>query len=259
MPPDDAWSLASPWHCSHCGDSFGIRPNGGTFPIPRSFKPMAPLLTEDVARRFTFYSKPNFYVYALCYPTGLPFYIGVGYGYRCFAHATETINRSNRWGEKHDVILPMLQSSEGLWYHFLALQPGRDVAAKIEAYWISKLGFRSKGGMLTNSVKPANDLDEYSDQPPEIPEDVGGHRSNIIKSFQHPDMVLAPPVGSATRSGKLFNCWACGVQGQMLGAMRFVKILCSNCGHYLIPWEHKVDDGSQRIFFGDDVVVPLNS
>lgn len=230
---------------------FGIRPAQSTFAIPAEFKPMAPLLGEDIARRFTFYSKPNHYVYALCYPTGLPFYVGVGYGYRCFSHLTESRKSTvpNKT-EKHDIILELLGTCEGVWFHFLALVTDRSRAAKIEAYWIDLLGLRAKGGMLTNSVKPYPDCDEeYDDQPPKVETD-----RLVIKSFQHPDFIVAPNQHDANHSGAIRKCFACGESGQHTAEMRYVKVLCSNCGHYLVPWTGETDDGSNRVFFGDNVI-----
>ena len=105
--PSDQWHLNTPWHCSFCGGMFGIRLDGEvTFPLIPNMQPLAPLLGESIARRFAFYSKPNHYVYALCYSSGLPFYVGVGYGYRCFSHSTETkITTATMDGEaRHDSI-----------------------------------------------------------------------------------------------------------------------------------------------------------
>jgi hypothetical protein len=249
--PSHVWSLSQPWHCSFCGGMFGVRPDLSTFPIPPGLKPMAPLLGEHVARRWAFYSKPNSYVYALCYPTGLPFYVGVGYGYRCFSHLAESNNQNLKIKtEKHAIILELLKTCEGVWFHFLALVPDRVRAGKIEAYWIDLLGVRSKGGMLANSAKPLPDPDEsYDDQPPKIEND-----SLIIKSFQHPDFVLAPGRHNANRSGALRKCFACGEFGQYSAEMRHLKVLCSNCGHYLVPWTGEIDDGSNRVFFGEEVL-----
>ena len=251
--PSDQWHLNTPWHCSFCGGMFGIRLDGEvTFPLIPNMQPLAPLLGESIARRFAFYSKPNHYVYALCYSSGLPFYVGVGYGYRCFSHSTETKNeRRLRWTEKHDTIQSLLRTSEGVWYHFLSLVQQRELAASIEGYWIRKWGLRSRGGILTNSVHPDTciDEDDYQDQPPKIEND-----SETIKSFQHPDFIVAPNRWNATKSGAHATCFACGHKGQYVAEMRDRKVLCSNCGHFVIPWGGDFEDGSKRVFFGHEVI-----
>ncbi len=253
QPPSYKWHLNTPWHCSFCGGMYGIRfDEKTTYALHESMRPLAPLLGESIARRFAFYSKPNSYVYALCYPSGLPFYVGVGSGYRCFSHSTETQNeRRKRWTEKHDTIESLLKTCEGVWYHFLAMVPDRELAASIEGYWVRKWGLRSLGGLLTNSVYPETRIeeDDYTDQPPATEND-----TEIIKSFQHPDFVVTPNRWNATRSGAHATCFACGHKGQYTAEMRDRKVLCSNCGHFVIPCTGETDDGSKRVFFGDEVV-----
>jgi hypothetical protein len=114
VPPNENWDVWSPWSCSHCGGLYGVRwDRERTYPIPSDAKPLAPLLNWDAAQTFCFYSKKLYYVYALCYPTGLPFYVGMGNNKRCFQHLNESkIWQANaRWNEKNDIIY-QLHSNE---------------------------------------------------------------------------------------------------------------------------------------------------
>jgi hypothetical protein len=214
---------------------------------------LAPLLNLDAAQTFCFYSKKLYYVYALCYPTGLPFYVGMGNNKRCFQHLNESKvwQASARWNEKNDVIYQLLQTNESVWYHFLALVSERLDAAKIEAYWIKKWGMRDRGGMLTNSIQPESTLADCSDTPPPIP---GVDENIIIKSFQHPLFVLKPPSGPAPRMGQVIRCYACGKPSQISGPMSGSKCLCSHCGHYVNFTNGEVDDGLNRVQFGKSVL-----
>lgn len=216
-------------------------------------KPLVPIVSQVIAHRFGFYSWPNYYVYALCYASGLPFYVGMGTRHRCLQHVGETARESllkKRWTEKNEVISAI--GLDAVWYHFFALVQDRTQASQIEAYWIQKWGRRVKGGMLVNSAKPESTLDDVAAFPPPLIDD----QEEVIRAFQHPDIILVPPYARSMspRSGALIYCMACGVQGQYSGKMRDEKVLCGNCGHYMVPWTKETEDGSNRVFFGSEVL-----
>lgn len=255
--PSEAWELSAPWHCSFCGGTFGLRGDRqSAFAIPGDLRPLRPLLSDIIAQRFTFYCGPNYYVYALCYPTGIPFYVGMGNSRRCFQHVGETRRQASKgvgWSEKHDVIALMADTNESVWYHFLAMVPEREKAAEIEAYWIRKWGRRKHGGMLTNSATPESTLEDYQGLPPDVSED---GPEEVIKSFMHPDFMVIPVYASsrAPRSGAITRCPTCLKMGQYTAKMRHEKVMCANCGHFMIPWTKQIDDGSERVFFGLEVL-----
>jgi hypothetical protein len=259
--PPDAWFACQPWHCSHCGELFGVGNSGIAFPVPTGFKPLCPLLGFQIAKRFGFYAAQKHYVYALCWPSGLPFYVGVGQGERCLSHELELYHsiRPAKWTEKHDIIQGLKNSNDTVWYHFLALTSDRQKANNIEAYWISDWGIRDRGGMLTNLTIPSSPLEEPSEPAPEIPEEkLGIYQSEkndqVIRVFTHPDYKVAVIDDGGNRTGAVRNCSACGKPGQFTRHMRHAKVLCGYCGHYLVPWTLANEDGSDRVLFGEEVI-----
>jgi hypothetical protein len=164
--PPLSWQWSVVWQCSHCGGAYGTCESDDhitrrLFPIDESIEPFSPLVGNSVATKFCSYAgNDNYYVYALCYPNGLPFYIGSGRNYRATSHEEEAKNymqgKSGRPNVlKLNAIARLLQRREPIWYHFLALVPTKKRSMEIEAAWINKLGMRVSGGILTNRVPPA--------------------------------------------------------------------------------------------------------
>lgn len=226
-----------------------------TFAIPAESKPFDPLLSIGMAEKFVFYASGLYYVYALCYPSGLPFYIGAGQDRRCFSHIAESATRSQKWNEKNEIIHQLLDCGGAVWFHFLALVDDRSLAGRIEAHWIRKLGLRKTGGVLANAVKPDGVVDALP-VPPQIP---GCREEAILKSFRHPVLVVPPPVGPAPRKGKVVTCPACNNEGQVIASMVGAKIACPHCGHFVIAKIIGVTSTADtRVRFGGDEL-PVNS
>lgn len=231
--PPPVWLVSHAWHCSHCGGAFGLTASNRPFPIPHEFIPRAPILSQSVARRWCFYAGQNPYVYALCYPNGIPFYVGSGVRLRAMAHVEETEKTdAAQQSEKHQVIAELLRGSQGVWYHFFGQLKTRNEAYSLENYYIDLWGLRSRGGMLTNDA-PArgsrfNSI-EYADSEPfqaDEPKD-------SVRVFLHPDLAVALPFNSVLPSKR---CPACGITGCYTQAMYAKKVLCPNCGHYFFPF-----------------------
>ncbi|MFM2220007.1 MAG: hypothetical protein RL240_4325 [Planctomycetota bacterium] len=238
-PPEFWQQRVAPWSCSHCGGLFGVRCNGSAYPIPEDFRPLAPLLPQKVARRFCFYSQPCNYVYALCYPTGIPFYVGVGVRDRALDHVLETRRYACSEGfpsEKNAEIAHLLESGQGVWYHFLALTADRSLAESTESFWIHHWQRRSQGGMLTNQHYPEPPPELSGLYPPAIPEDLEEPGQKIMV-WQHPDIVVCPPSVAEFDKGVYptdsVECCACGVFGHISKDMIGKHLICSSCGHYI--------------------------
>lgn len=75
LPPSFWADRVAPWSCSYCGGLYGISNNFTVFAVPDNFRPLSPLLSQSIANRWCYYSHPCNYVYALCYPAGIPFYL----------------------------------------------------------------------------------------------------------------------------------------------------------------------------------------
>jgi hypothetical protein len=259
LPPTPTkWAFAMPWQCSHCGGLYGTDKQG-PFKINEDVRPLSPLLGYDVARRWCFYAgRSNYYAYALCYPNGMPFYIGSGVHERAIAHLAETQrvrHRPEQRNAKHDVIEFLREHNEDVWYHFLGLFKTRDEATVLENYYIDLLGRRCTGGILTNiSGKQKVDCDFPLTHAgfPEEPEivnhpDAIGKWKQSIRVFHHSDIIVPPPTSGAIVTGAVMSCPACGVKGQYMREMADKKLLCSNCAHYFI--DGQPEDGKQRTYF----------
>jgi hypothetical protein len=247
-----------PWQCSHCGGVYGIG-EAGPFGVPEDFAPLSPLLGPAIAHRWCFYSGfQNHYVYALCYGSGLPFYVGRGQKLRALAHEAETRSaKLAKRTEKHSVIAWLKLHEEPVWYHFLALTPDVQEAIAAENHYLRTWGLRSQGGLLTNSAGATSSDCDYPITPPNWPHDDSeiqhfaekvGKWSHAVRPLRSPDYVVPPPTSRALVSGAVSRCLACGELYQFLRVMSHKKGICANCGHYLMPDTDLVDDGSQRNF-----------
>lgn len=245
QPPAFWQDRVAPWSCSYCGELYGISNNGRAFPIPEGFRPLAPLLPEKIANRFCYYSHPCNYVYALCYSTGIPFYVGVGRGDRAMQHAAETkrLAKENAlFTEKNIEISRLLSSGHGVWYHFLALTDDREQALSAESFWINYWEVRAKGGLLTNRVYPESEPELPDLQPPDPPDKDVLDQPKILV-FQHPDIVVCPPsledCEGQTYPYDTIECCACGSNGVVTKGMHGQHLVCSNCGHYVFGMDFR--------------------
>jgi hypothetical protein len=234
QPP--SWADPRLWHCSHCGGPFGI---GETKPyrIPSDFKPRSPLYSESIARRWAFYAQ-HAYVYALCCPDGIPFYIGSGIRDRVLQHADE-LRRipKDQWTEKHRVIERLQSRNKHVWYHFFGLFRDREEAYLQEYYYVELFGLRTSGGLLTNLSLPRRTKADFPlthEREPRLQEVF--HQGETIRLFEHCDCVIAHPSSTPTALHST-HCPGCGIKGHYSLEMFSKKILCPQCGHFFAPYQ----------------------
>lgn len=250
IKPAPLWMVHHSWHCSHCGGAYGINTHGKPFAIPDDFIPRVPLFSHSVARRWCFYAGNLPYVYALCYPNGLPFYVGSGIRLRAMAHCEETQQfETANYAEKHRVIDELHRANVGVWYHFFGQLESRQKAYALENYYIDLWGLRSRGGILTNDAPargPRFDHIEYADAKPF---DSGTDGKPGVVWFEHPDYIATSPDRIPGGCSSM-RCLACGVVGYYYDETAWKKLLCSNCGHYFHPIHqiHKPAETAKPMF-----------
>lgn len=228
--PPESWQWLPPWQCSHCAGLFGVGERG-LFAIPSDCVPLWPLFSWLEAKRFGFHAGKRFYVYAICYPSGLPFYIGKGQGGRVCQHVEETWTLSrDRWSEKHGILISLADRNESEWYHFLALVQTEREALSIEQRQIARLGLRQSGGMLTNLALPK----QYDCQG-ETPAPPSG--INAVVSDRSPRMVHHPDLleGMATGRKTVEQCRICGSSCEVPIDLLVKVVQCPYCAHYFRP------------------------
>lgn len=229
--PPDAWSWLPPWQCSHCAGLFGVSIKHGGFRIPAGIKPLWPLFTWQEARNFGFYAGRLNYVYALCYPSGLPFYVGRGVRYRACTHIDETWDiPQEQWTEKHHLIVSLSERNESEWYHFLALVETKGEAAAIEQTHIQKWGVRHKGGLLVNHARPI--AYPHIGELPKPPIDMRAIETETgPRSVHHPAILL----GEFSKREIEINCPTCLKQCKCPRSLAANRVQCAYCAHFFIP------------------------
>lgn len=234
--PPEHWRWSNPWQCQNCGELFGIRLHRqAVFGIPNGLKPLWPLFTWMEARRFGFFATGKHYVYAICYPSGVPFYVGRGKKLRVCQHAEEAWRLpEHRLKPKHFELRSLARSNESEWYHFMALVEDPLEAAAIEQAYVKRWRLDRSGGLLLNSVVP--------DGSPEVD-------SMDLETIDLPDTSMV--IGSERRTEKtvfhphLFdgNCgnprrYTCGIcRSFCLVPEKLVSqiVQCPNCAHMFLP------------------------
>jgi hypothetical protein len=214
---------------------FGVRMHRQkVFGIPGEFKPLWPLFTWMEARRFGFFATEKHYVYAICYPSGLPFYVGRGQKMRVCQHVEEAWRLpEGRLKPKHFEIRSLASVNESEWYHFLALVSDRDKAAMIERAYSEKWGLDRQGGLLLNSVVPDGSEmrpDEYEwDDPPNIPLEVKQeHRTERV--VLHP-AIFDQNIGNHRR----YTCGVCREFCLVPEKLISYIVQCPTCAHLFLP------------------------
>lgn len=229
--PPEAWRWLPPWQCSHCAGLFGVSIIDGEFRIPADIHPLWPLFTWREARNFGFYAGKLNYVYAICYPSGLPFYVGRGVGYRVCSHVEETwsIDRE-RWTEKHRLIVALAERNESEWYHFLALVETREEAAGIEQRYIQSWGVRHKQGLLVNNARPI--AYPFVGELPEFPIEMRAVENRTEpRPVHHPDILL----GDFSTDSIQVNCPTCLKRCECPKSLAAKSVQCPCCAHFFVP------------------------
>lgn len=214
-----------PWVCSSCGGLYG-QGKDRLFRVPADFEPIRFLMTFQQAHYWAHFNagtKP--YVYALCYPTGLPFYIGKGTKKRLISHGKFVGERAPQ-DEKEEVIEQLQQMGLSEYYAVLVLHLTNSQALTEEAKFIIKCGRRSNGGMLTNldegNLVREPETWDLPQQPELIPSCVNPNRWVI-----HPEITCRKP----TQSGVAIRCPACDYYCKHPLGVKFEQVRCPHCFH----------------------------
>lgn len=215
-----------PWQCSYCSGLYG-QGRGRLFRIPIGFEPLQYLMEWSHAHHWCHYSENNHYVYALCYPTGLPFYVGKGSGNRMLAHAAFIGKREPR-DEKELVIANLQDQGVNERYAVLSLQDDQDRAYQHEAMAILLWGRRSNGGLLTNADEGDTRGEPENWELPTPPIVQVRGNPNPMRWVIHPAIQFRCP----THRGMLIICPQCREQCIHPSAMKLEGIRCPFCHHF---------------------------
>lgn len=248
-PPGWKWSL--PWQCSNCGGLYGVglgskgrdsqelssqERGGELFGIARDLRPLWPLHGWAEARRFGFHAQAKHYVYAICYPSGLPMYVGRGRKFRVCQHAEEALKLpEGQLQEKHREIIRLRDSGEWEWYHFLALVSSEAEAARIERAYVQRWGLRSRGGMLVNRIIPdARDAIEPPDLEgiplPDTSLAVAETIKDSRRQVYHPELL-----DGYQGPQREYNCAICRGPCSVPDDLTSKIVQCPHCAHLFLP------------------------
>ena len=176
--PAPPWrSQWPPYVCGQCKTQWGVRiHNAQPFVIPPDVEPLFPLMSWQQATVWAQGNAIKPYVYALCYPNGLPFYVGKGRGKRIMQHAA-FLRLTDLWSEvkqpddeKTAVIWQLAINRDYERYAILAICETDYEAFGVEAIAIKRYGRREQGGILCNATVALEAPAWPMPPAPEIPE-----------------------------------------------------------------------------------------
>ncbi len=228
-----------PWQCSHCGGLYG-HGEAGTFRIDPGIKPFAPLFSWLEAVRFGYYAGNRTYVYMLCYPSGLPFYIGKGKGQRAVQHYKNAFSDKYKpKGEKERLIVDLNErNGECEWYHFLALCDDEGEAWQLEQHLINRWGIRSDSGMLCNSARGLNQGIRFDqEREPVIVPRWEAPDTIVTNMRERPREVYYPLEIRKRQMDPLQPCWCPSCSGECLvpDELMMIPVQCPFCAHFFRP------------------------
>ncbi|MBX3422206.1 MAG: hypothetical protein KF752_11685 [Pirellulaceae bacterium] len=247
--PPGHWNWAAPWQCSHCGGMYAVRMESVVdaskkriFAIPADLKPLWPLFSWEAAKSFGFHADTRYYVYAICYPNGLPMYVGRGKKLRVCQHIDELRRLPlDRWKEKHFELHDLLIRNQRERYHFLALVDHQSQAAQIERAFVLRWQLRRYGGLLVNSAIPdaAATLTTQADDCKCQALDEGSKPDTSMAVDRHPDG--RQPIFHLDMldrfCGSLVD-YTCGVCRREVSVPRDLQaevVQCPHCAHLFVP------------------------
>jgi len=234
--PPEQWRWSNPWQCQNCGGMFGLRMHcQRVFAVPAELRPLWPLFTWMEARRFGFFANGKHYVYAICYPNGLPFYVGRGRKLRVCQHVEETWRLpESRLKAKHLELMALADANESEWYHFMALVSDQAQAADIEQAYVKKWRLDRQGGLLLNSVVPDGspdseqvDLDEVAIPDTSMAVNNEGREERRVL---HPEL-FDGNCGCTRR----YTCGICREFCLVPEKLISKIVQCPNCAHLFLP------------------------
>lgn len=231
-PPAPPWrSQWPPYACGYCQAHWAPRFNHSQpFHIPPEVMPLDPLMSWQQAAKWAQFNRRP-YVYAITYPSGLPFYVGKGNGSRLMAHAA-FLRLTDLWehlrkprDEKEAVIWQLAANRDYERYAILAVCQSDTEAFDIEATAINFYGRRERGGILCNATQ-ACEVPPWPMPPMPAIDEVftDGDYPWLLGSWinaRHP-----------IEKGKIVWCPKCDERGTIVRQKPVRDLRCPICFHY---------------------------
>lgn len=221
---------------------WGVRTNGRVFAVPPNVCPLWPLMNWQQAAHWAAFHDARPYVYAITYPSGMPFYIGKGSGKRILQHAA-FLRLTDLWptvrkpqSEKEAILWQLAINREYERYSILAICESEEHAYSFEAVAIQTYGQRARGdGILCNSTQMVETPYWPMPEAPMIDE---------VVSDGHFPWHFAPENNPRSPEGLVVWCPRCQNPGKITRQKPVRDLQCPSCFHYfefvpekkLRPW-----------------------